>query len=117
MRESFRLIVSDKFIKISILFSIIFVLLQVLLIAIFLPKLPPIVPLLNSQPWGFSRLYPANAILAIPPIIILTFIVNNILSAVFYKKNVLISRILAFNSFLFIFLALVAFIQIIFLVF
>lgn len=117
MKGNFNLLLSDKFIKYSMLFSIILIVLQTILIGIFLSSLPPIIPILNSQPWGFARLYPSESILLLPLILIGVFVLNNVLSAVFFKANILISRILVFNTFLFIFLALLAFVQIIFLVF
>jgi hypothetical protein len=117
MKGNFRLIFADKFIKISILTSIFLILIQVILIVLYLSSLPPLIPLLNSQPWGFSRLYPSQSILLIPPVLVTVFSLNYLLSALFYRNNILISRILVFNSLLFIFLALLAFVQIIFLVF
>lgn len=83
----------------------------------FFSKLPPLIPLLNSRPWGESRLEPSSTILLIPLIIIVVFFLNNFLSAVFYRRNSLIARILAFNSLLFIGLSLVALTQISLLVF
>lgn len=117
MRGNFRLILSDNLIKISFTVSLFLIFLQVLLTVIFINHLPPLIPFLNSKEWGASRLLPSSSIILVPLAFLGVFIVNNFLSGVFYKKNTLISRLLSFNSLLFIFLGILAFIQIIFLVF
>ncbi len=117
MRDSLRLTYKDKLIRIVLYSCIGLIVVQAIIIGLFFPKLPPLVPFLNSQPWGFDRLYPAWVTLLIIPSVIFVFLVNNLLSTFFYKKNTLIARILSFNSLLFITLSLLAFLQIIFLVF
>jgi hypothetical protein len=117
MKKNFSLLLADKFIKISIFASVFLIVILVILVSIFVTSFPPLIPILNSQPWGFARLYPSESILLIPPLLVTVFMFNNILSAAFYRANVLVSRILVFNSFLFILLAVLAFIQIAFLVF
>ncbi len=117
MKDSFKEVFSDKIIKYSISAAEFLIVIQTLFILFILPKLPPLIPLLNSNPWGVDRLYPSWAILFIPLILVLVFILNNILSTIFYRTNTLISRILSFNCLLFTMLSLVAFGQIIFLVF
>ena len=117
MKDNLNLILSDNLIKIAIFSSGFLILFQALLILLFFPKLPPLIPFLNSQPWGEERLYPANIVFLIPVLLIIIFVINNFLSAAFYKRNTLMARILSFNSLLFIFLCLLAFAQIILLVF
>jgi len=117
MKDNLRPFINDNFIKISLFSSIVLIIVQVVFIVIFSPSLPPIIPLLNSQPWGVARLYPSSYILFLVPISLIIFAANNFLSSYFYKKNTLIARILCFNASLFIFLGLLAYIQIILLVF
>jgi len=117
MKGSFKIVLSDNIIKYSIYSSLLLMVLHVFLVAFFIPKLPPLIPLLNSQPWGGERLYPAWTVIFLPPFLILVFVLNNMISTSLYKRNVLIARLLSFNSLLFILLSLLAFIQIIFLVF
>jgi len=117
MKSNFKLLLLDKIIKYSLFASVFLILFQLIIAGLFLTKLPPLIPLLNSKPWGNSRLYPSITILLIPLLLIVGFIVNNLLSAVYYKTNTLAARILSFNSLLFILLSLLALVQIIFLVF
>ncbi|HVT01467.1 MAG TPA: hypothetical protein VHE53_04515 [Patescibacteria group bacterium] len=117
MRDSLRLTFKDKLIRLIFYSCLVLIIVQIIVIGLFYAKLPPLVPFLNSQRWGVDRLYPAWATLLIVPGIIIVFIVNNLLSAIFYKKNTLIARILSFNSLLFVTLSFLAFLQIIFLVF
>jgi len=81
------------------------------------PKLPPLVPFLNSRPWGIERLYPKQMMFVLILLLVVVFVLNNLLSTGFYKRNTLLARILSFNSFMFTFLALLAFLQMFFLVF
>ena len=117
MRDNISLTFRDKLIRITIYICLTLVVVQTVVIGWFFPKLPPLVPFLNSKPWGIERLYPSWVTLLIIPAVLLVFVVNNLLSTVFYKKNTLIARILSFNSFLFILLSFLAFVQIVFLVF
>lgn len=117
MKGNFRLLFSDKLIRITILLSVVLIISQVILIAVFYSNLPPLIPFLNSQSWGAGRLYAPWVVLSIPAALVLVFVLNNSLGIAFYTKNTLISRILSFNALLFSLLAFLAFIQIIFLVF
>jgi len=117
MRENIKLALSDNLIKISIATSSILIVTQVILTVLFVPKFPPLIPFLNSQPWGPDRLFPAAIAFLIPFSFIIIFLINNSASAIFYQKNTLAARILSFNALLFIFLGILAFVQIIFLVF
>lgn len=117
MKNNLKLIFSDNIIKISSILSITLIIFQTILVLIFYSKLPPLIPFLNSQPWGELRLFNPSIIFFLPVIYILIFFLNNILSALYYKKNTLVSRVLSFNSLLFISLGVLAFIQILLLVF
>jgi hypothetical protein len=117
MKGNLKILLADNTIRLTIFASLVLIIMQGVLIAFFFNKLPPLVPLLNSQPWGETRLYPYWMSVLILPVLIFVFIVNHFLGAIFYKKNSLVGRILVFNAFLFIFLAAIAFVQIILLVF
>jgi hypothetical protein len=117
MRGNLNLILSDNIIKLSFYASIIIIIFQIVLILITLNRLPPLIPLLNSQPWGAERLAPSLLVIVIPFILAAVFTINNFLSLIYYKKNTLAARILSFNAFLFIFLGFLAYIQIVLLVF
>ena len=117
MKDNFRIILADNIVRIATFSSIFFILIQTILVLIFISRFPPLIPLLNSRPWGSERLFAPQAILAIPLIFLIIFVVHTILSVSFYGRNILISRILSFNALLFILLGFLAFIQIVFLVF
>lgn len=117
MKNSLSLILADNLIRIAIYLSLVLLIVESLMVLFFFSNLPPLIPLLNSRPWGQSRLEPASSILLIPLVLIIVFLLNNFLSAVFYRKNSLIARILAFNALLFIGLGLLAIGQISLLVF
>lgn len=117
MRGSLNLILSDSIIKTSFYFSLGVIILTCVLILLTFSRLQPLIPFLNSQPWGPDRLYTSKAVFVIPFILAGVFLINNILSIYYYKENTLVSRILSFNAFLFIFLGFLAYIQIVLLVF
>lgn len=117
MKDSINFVFKDNLIRISIILSILFILIQGILVAVFSSKFPPLIPFFNSRPWGEARLVSSSIILFIPLLYIFVFIVNSILSSLYYKKNMLVARLLSFSALLFIFLGILAFVQIIFLVF
>lgn len=117
MKNNFNLILSDKIIRLSIFVSIALIIIESFLVLFFYTSLPPLIPFLNSKPWGEARLSQSTVFLYIPIILITIFLVNNILGGTIYKKNVLIARILSFNALLFVGLSLIAVFQIMFLIY
>ena len=117
MRGGLSLILSDNIIKISFYSSLIIIIAQCILLLVTFNKLPPLIPFLNSQPWGIDRLYASKVVFVIPFVLAVVFIINNFLSLFYYRENTLASRILSFNAFLFILLGFMAYIQIVLLVF
>src|SRR3972149_1057338 len=77
MRGGLSLILSDNIIRISFYSSLIIIIAQCILILITFNRLPPLVPFLNSQPWGVERLYASQTILFIPFVLAIVFIINN----------------------------------------
>lgn len=117
MKDNFKLLFSDSIIRMSLIISVILISLQTALIAFFYSKLPPLVPVLNSQTWGNERLYSSSVTLLFPIILLLILITNIFTSSFYYKKHSLIARILSFNSLICIILSLLAYLQIILLVY
>lgn len=117
MKDNIKLLMSDTIIKSSLFISVFFLTVQTVLMLFFQKNLPPYIPFFNSQPWGEERLIPSAAILFLPLMLFLVFIINNFISSILYTRHTLIARILTFNSLLFIFLGLLAYLQIILLVF
>ncbi len=117
MKNNFKVLLSDNLIKISLYSSLFLIILQLVLIAFFYSKLPPLIPFLNSRPWGEERLVPTGVAFIIPVVFIVIFIINNFFASIYYKKNTLIARILSFNCLLLIMLGFIAYVRIVFLVF
>ena len=115
MKEKFSLMISDQFVRISLLFSLIFILPLIFIIIITYGTLPPLIPFFNSMPWGEERLASSQVAIFLPLLLII-IITSNILQAAFiYKRYVLVSRIVLFNTFLFLLLGLLSYLQILFL--
>lgn len=117
MKDKFNLIISDQFVKISLLLSLLFIIPLIIIIMVTYNNLPPLIPFFNSMPWGEDRLVVSNVTIFLPLLLLFVF-VGNILQATFiYNKYVLVARIILFNCFLFLLLGLLAYLQILFLTF
>src|SRR3989344_1739851 len=99
MRGNFSLILSDNIIRISFYSSLAIIILQCILLSVTFNRLPPLIPFLNSQPWGVGRLYESWVVFIIPLVLAIVFVINNFLSLVYYRANTLASRILSFPIF------------------
>lgn len=117
MKGKFKNLFVDSLIQLSVILSIIFLLIESVLLFTFFPKLSPYIPFFNSMPWGEDRLASSTSILFLPAVFVIVLLLNNFLGAFFYEKNPLITRVLSLSAFLFIFLGFLASLQIIFLVF
>lgn len=117
MRGKIKIFLSDQFVRLSLILSVLFVIPLLFIIGYSINKLPPLIPFFNSMPWGEERLINSNVILVLPLLVIGIFLAN-IFQAIFsYSKYVLVSRIIMFNTFLFLLLGLLAYLQILFLTF
>lgn len=117
MRDNFRLILRDKIIRITIVVVPFFIFLQFAVLAFVFRSLPPYIPFFNSLPWGEERLFVSYIVIILPILFLSAFIVNTVLSSMYYRKHTLLARILSFNSMLFVLLGFMAFLQILVLVF
>jgi hypothetical protein len=115
MKEKFKLLFSDQFMRISLVLSFVFVVPLIILIGFTFSSLPPFIPFFNSMPWGEQRLYSSGVVIFLPLILILIFIANILQAMAVYKKYTLLSRIVVFNCFLFLLLSLLSYLQILFL--
>lgn len=100
MSAIFKTILDDKITKWGLVLSCIFLMLEIIFIAIFYFSLPPLLPLFNQMPWGERRLG-IRVEIFIPALLSILFIVTNffILSRL-YEKTPLLSRILSITAFL-----------------
>lgn len=117
MKEKFSTILSDQFVRISLLLSVIFIVPLIAIIIATYGSLPPLIPFFNSMPWGEQRLIGSNITIILPMLLVAIFVGNVLLATFVYTKYVLISRIVLFNCFLILLLGLLAYLQILFLTF
>lgn len=100
MNEVSNLVKADKIIRWGMTFSFLLLIFQVILIALFYLKLPPVVPLFNQLPWGIDRLGTNYEILLPLVITLLFFFFNYFLLRKLYISMPLISRIIGITTFL-----------------
>lgn len=117
MKDKFKVIFSDQFTKLSFFLSIVFMLPLIVIIVASYSSLPPFIPFFNSMPWGEDRLIRSGIAITLPVLILAVFIINFMQAVISYSKFVLVSRIIMFNTFLFLLLGLLAYLQILFLTF
>lgn len=117
MKDKFSLIITDQFIRVSFILSLIFLLPLVTIIIATYNTLPPLIPFFNSMPWGEERLAYSHVTIFLPLILFAVFMGNMFLATFAYSKYVLVARIILFNCFLFLLLGLLAYLQILFLTF
>lgn len=110
------MILSDNLFKMSVMSALFLIVLDILLLFVFLRKLPPLIPFFNSMPWGLDRLARPMFLFILFSSFIAVFFLNNFFGIILYKDFPLISRILSFSAFLFILLGLLGTIQIVLLV-
>ncbi|MBI3955423.1 hypothetical protein HY338_03185 [Candidatus Gottesmanbacteria bacterium] len=79
-------------------------------------SLPPELPLFYSLPRGNLQLGTPFLLLLIPVFSILVFVVNLILSALFYSEEILIAKLLTISGFVVTILFFITFIKIVFIV-
>lgn len=84
----------------SFLVSIIFVLLQVFLIAFYWRRLPPEIPLFYSKPWGSAMLSHLLFIWIIPALSFFFIFVNFCIVIFFLQENKFLNRVLCVTSLL-----------------
>lgn len=95
-----NLVLKDKITRWGLILSGIFLLLEIVSVAIFYFSLPPLVPLFNQMPWGVERLGSKNTIL-IPFVLGLIFLISNFfLLSRLYEKLPLLSRMVSITTLL-----------------
>lgn len=116
MRFQFQNVRKDKVVRVSTGIAIILLVIFAGSVVFVHPKLPPLIPLINNVPWGVERLVDKNFLFVLPGIALLIMLINVMVASMLYEKNILLARILSFNTLLFNTLALLALAQIISLV-
>lgn len=88
-------LVPDKFGRMNYFIAILIALLMSALITILLSRLPTVVPLFFSLPWGEARLAPKLFLFTLPAIIFLLIIINLIFGRIAQKLSPLLPKVLA----------------------
>lgn len=117
MNGNLKYIFADKGIKYAFFGSVLILIIEVFFISFFFSKFPPLIPLFNSLSWGKDRLAVSQFIFIIPVFLFLITMINIAFASVSYKKNALLSRMVAINLLLTVVLSLVALVQIFLLIF
>src|SRR5438270_10524662 len=95
MNATFKQLIEDKITFWSFLLSLILLLAASIYIFINLSRLPPLLPLYNRMPWGYTRLGEKFEIFIPVSILIIFYIVNIISASIVYKKAILLSRMIS----------------------
>lgn len=112
MNVNFNHIFKDKSIRYSLFLAGALCMLQVIFISVFYFKLPPVIPLFNSLPWGESRLSPVQTFFMVPALLLIFVIINAFLAGNTHRRYALVSRMLALNILLAAVLSTIAIVQI-----
>lgn len=99
MNATFKQLTQDKITFWSFLLSFILFLTASIYILINLSKMPPLLPLYNRMPWGYTRLGGKFEIFIPVSLLIIFYIVNIISASIVYKKAILLSRIISAVTF------------------
>ena len=102
---------SSKILGLSLKLALFFCLSQVVVVAVFLRKLPPQVPLFYSQPWGERQLAPPLLYFLLPFFSVIIIGLNKLLSVFLAKKEELAKQLLMIFATIFSFLCLVALVK------
>jgi len=105
---SFGKIWLDKSRARQIRFTLLFLVLQLLIIIFFFSKLPPQIPLFLSRPWGELQLTSPFSLLLLPLFSFIVLLINLLLSSFLLEDNEFLTNLLTFGSFTFAFFALIA---------
>lgn len=114
--KGFKKLLKDNVARVSLAISTFSVVASTATIAYINSKLPPVIPLLSSMPWGPQRLVDKNYLFMIPVFLTSFLIINIAISLYLYSRYTLLARILTFNNALISILAFLAYVQIMILV-
>jgi len=98
IKETAEQLVPDQLGRSSYLIAILIGILMFVLIGAIYTKLPPIIPLHFTLPWGEARLASKLAILTLPSITLTGVVVNIALGKISAKLSPLLPRVLAVAS-------------------
>jgi uncharacterized membrane protein len=91
----------EKSISAQIRVATILIIVQMGLIILFYPKLPPQIPLFFSRPWGEQQLVLPILIIILPIFSLVFLIINSLIASMFLDKEKFLSQVLVFGSVIF----------------
>ncbi|HSX19164.1 MAG TPA: hypothetical protein VLE91_03435 [Candidatus Saccharimonadales bacterium] len=83
---------SDRFVFLMRFLSFLFTVFGSLLLLASFSKLPPVIPIFYSRPWGDKLLGSKFYLIALPILGVVSFFVNYILSNIFAKNDIFLAR-------------------------
>lgn len=117
MSDNIKNLFMDKGIRYAVFVSIAILVIELIVITIFFPKFPPLIPLFNSLSWGKDRLAFSQFIFTIPLFLFIICVANITFASFSYRRHVLLSRMVTINLLLTVSLSLIALGQILLLIF
>lgn len=96
--------------------NLIFIVIQIGLLAWKFTQLPPQVPLYYSLPWGESQLATASYLFLLPTISIVALFIDNLFAVSFFKNQPLLSHFSVITSLLVSFFSAFTLIRVVFLI-
>ncbi|MFH0749982.1 MAG: hypothetical protein V1917_03680 [Candidatus Gottesmanbacteria bacterium] len=116
VRESWNILSKNRIISLAIHGGIVFCIVSLICIAVIWTKLPPLVPLWYSKPWGIERLAHPLWLLLLPSSSLFITGVNVYITSVLINEYLVFSQILSLSSFVVSLLSTMTLIKIIFMV-
>lgn len=98
MKKSFKNLVSDPVCLWGLSFSLLFLALSGIFLALFWSRIPPQVPLFYSRTWGEQQLASKTELLLLPSLTFSIFLFHFFLALKFFSKEPLLVRILMVAS-------------------
>lgn len=98
MKEKVKLVFSDKTSRIMLVITLVIILLQIAVLFLIMPNLPPEVPLFYSLNWGISQLTASYFLFLLPVFSFLFMFINLILSSLIIKEDNYLARIILVPS-------------------
>jgi hypothetical protein len=98
IRETAEILVPDKLGRTSYLIALLICFTMIVIIAALYSRIPSVVPLYFTLPWGEMRLTPKISLYALPVITFLCFVFNLALGRVSTKLSLLLAQVLSVSA-------------------
>ena len=98
IKETAEILVPDSLGRTSYVIALLLSLVMAAAIALLYPKIPRVVPLYFTLPWGEARLAPKVMLYSLPVVAILCLVVNLVLGRIAAKLSPLLPRVLSVST-------------------